>query len=81
MDLCSIFVNIIFGFFILTENTTVVNVVPAGTDTEIVFRALERCLLYLSCNLFLHKILFRLVRMVYLVAGSLLTSPPLSLSL
>ena len=43
---------------------------------QIVFPALERCLPYLSCNLFLHKILFRLVRMVYLVAGSLLTSPP-----
>ena len=64
MDLCSIFVNIIFGFVILTENTTVINVVLLG---QMVFPALERCLLYLSCNLFLHKILFRLVRMVYLV--------------
>ena len=27
------FVNIIFGFVILTENTTVINVVPAGTDS------------------------------------------------
>ena len=35
MDLCSIFVNIIFGLVILTENTMVINVVPAGTDIKL----------------------------------------------
>ena len=36
MNLCSIFVSIIIGFATLTENMTVINVVPAGTDIKLI---------------------------------------------
>ena len=75
------------GFVTLPENMTVINAVPAGTDIKFyniklscnaVDNALEGCLLYLSCSLFLRRILFCSVRVVFLAAGSPLTSPELS---
>ena len=35
MNLCSIFVSNIVGFFTLTENMTVTKVVPARTDIKL----------------------------------------------
>ena len=79
VNLCSIFVNIIIGSVTLPKNMTVINAVPAGTHKinyfNAVNNALDGCLLYLSCSVFLHRILFCLVRMVFLAAGSPLTSP------
>ena len=36
MNLCSIFVSIIFDFVTLSENMTVINAVPAGTDMKLI---------------------------------------------
>ena len=70
MNFCSIFVSIIIGSVTLP----VINAVPAGTHKINCFNAvndaLEGCLLYLSCSVFLHRILFCSVHMVFLAAGT-----------
>ena len=35
MNFCCIFVSIVISFVTLLENMTVVNAVPAGTDTKL----------------------------------------------
>ena len=45
MNLCSIFVSIIIGFVTLPENMTVINVVPAGTDINLIVLMLLTMLL------------------------------------
>ena len=81
MNLCSIFVGIIIGSVTLPENVTVISAVPAGTHIKLIVLMLFIMLLkdvYCICLavcVFLHRILFCLVRMVLLAAGSPLTSP------